>query len=275
MEGMPLCPDTVWRMAVRRLITRINTAEWATRIAMMDARSDGARQAIAGRVTKKLEPLARMTQAGVEWSNPWASFARDAGVDDRQQLPTATAAPVRLGTIQFQKETKEIEESAGSNVSIIADRNALICRATLRLSVKTSGSNTLFFLQTRLDMRLTETKEGEFLPLEEAEKCNFEQLVLRAAREVHRAQTLIYGRPQLYKLAPGATNEAATDYLMDMKDAGIEAARQATIVSRTDSDHNIIQEARALMEQMKAKDIRELKGPRLSISQLQQPHRVY
>ena len=38
MEGAKFCADTVWRMAVRRLITRLNSAEWAARIAMTESR---------------------------------------------------------------------------------------------------------------------------------------------------------------------------------------------------------------------------------------------
>ena len=139
------------------------------------------------------------------------------------------------------------------------------------MSVVTSGCSSLYFLQTKLDMNLVEAKDGEFLPLQEAERCDFEQLMVHTAKQRHVKKMVIYRRPQLFKLAPGATRETAADYLVDMQDAGIEAARQVTMINRLDSDHNIKQEARSLMAHMKAKDIWELRGPRLLMSALQQP----
>ena len=75
LENIPFCTDTVWRMSVRRLITRLNKEEWQARLCMMNARNTRAQAAIADRVTRKLVPLAQMTQTGVAWSPQWTEIA--------------------------------------------------------------------------------------------------------------------------------------------------------------------------------------------------------
>ena len=78
----------------------------------------------------------------------------------------------------------------------------------------------------------------------------------------------LYQRPQLYKFAPGATKEAATYYLEDLCHAGLEEWRQVTVIGSTESSHNIIQEARILMKQMRFRDMWELRGPHMDMSDL-------
>ena len=106
--------------------------------------------------------------------------------------------------------------------------------------------------------------------LKEAERCDFARLIVREAKRKHRERRVIYRRPQIYKLAPGATVETATDYLLDLRNEGIENVRQVSIISRSESEHNMTQEARTLMASMTARDVWELRGPRTKASSLQQ-----
>ena len=81
----------------------------------------------------------------------------------------------------------------------------------------------------------------------------------------------LYQRPQVYKFAPGATREAATYYLEDLCHAGLEEWRQVTVIGSTESSHNIIQEARVLMRQIRFRDMWELRGPHMDMSNFEQP----
>ena len=193
-------------------------------------------------------------------------------MEERAKLAPVKETKAPLGRTKFQRETvdeDEIEAEAGV-VSIVADRHTLVCHAMLKLSVDTHGDNARFYLQTELDMRLAEVNSGQFLPLKEAERCDFAGLVVRETKRKHMERRVIYRRPQIYKLAPGATIETATDYLLDMRDAGIESVRQVSTISRSESEHNITQEARILMASIIVRDIWELRGPRTRMSALQQ-----
>ena len=47
--------------------------------------------------------------------------------------------------------------------------------------------------------------------------------------------------------------------------------RRVTVINNTESNHNIVQEARELMAQIRSRDIWELAGPRTLMSDLEQP----
>lgn len=213
-----------------------------------------------------------MTPEGIEWSSQWGDIVKDAGVEDRAKLAPVREARAPLGRTKFQRATVDEEgsEAEADVASVMADRHTLVCHATLELSVDTDENNARFYLRTVLEMRLAEVSSGQFLPLKEAERCDFAGLIVREAKRKHRERRVIYRRPQIYKLAPGATVETATDYLLDLRDEGIENVRQVSIISRSESEHNMTQEARTLMASMTARDVWELRGPRTKASSLQQ-----
>ena len=95
LEDIPFCADTVWRMSVRRLITRLNKEEWQARLSMMNARNTRAQAAVADRVTRKLVPLAQMTQTGVIWLPQWAEIAKEAKAEAQSELP-----PIRIASLR-------------------------------------------------------------------------------------------------------------------------------------------------------------------------------
>ena len=107
LENIPFCTDTVWRMSVRRLITRLNKEEWQARLCMMNARNTRAQAAIADRVTRKLVPLAQMTQTGVAWSPQWTEIAKEAKAEAQCEFPPIRIASAPRHRIAFQRETVE------------------------------------------------------------------------------------------------------------------------------------------------------------------------
>ena len=265
LENIPFCADTVWRMSVRRLITRLNKEEWQARLSMMNARNTRAQAAVADRVTRKLAPLAQMTQTGVAWSPRWTEIAKEAKAEAQCELPPIRVASSPHHRIAFQRETVELDAEGHDPhmiANMIADRNCLVCRVTCQLSIETPGANAQVFQRNKLDPQLVEVRAGEYMPMEEAAQRDFEQLLVQAVGRQHTTRMALYQRPQLYKLAPGATREAAANYLEDLRDAGLEEWRRVTVINNTESNHNIVQEARELMAQIRSRDIWELAGPR-------------
>ena len=274
LENIPFCADTVWRMSVRRLITRLNKEEWQARLSMMNARNTRAQAAVADRVTRKLAPLAQMTQTGVAWSPRWTEIAKEAKAEAQCELPPIRVASSPHHRIAFQRETVELDAEGHDPhmiANMIADRNCLVCRVTCQLSIETPGANAQVFQRNKLDPQLVEVRAGEYMPMEEAAQRDFEQLLVQAVGRQHTTRMALYQRPQLYKLAPGATREAAANYLEDLRDAGLEEWRRVTVINNTESNHNIVQEARELMAQIRSRDIWELAGPRTLMSDLEQP----
>ena len=271
LENIPFCTDTVWRMSVRRLITRLNKEEWQARLCMMNARNTRAQAAIADRVTRKLVPLAQMTQTGVAWSPQWTEIAKEAKAEAQCEFPPIRIASAPRHRIAFQRETVEPdteEQNAHTTASIVADRNCLVCRVTCQLSIETPGDSAHVFQRAKVDTQLIEVRAGEYMPLEETVGRDLEQLLVQAVERRHNKRMALYQRPQLYKFAPGATKEAATYYLEDLCHAGLEEWRQVTVISSTESSHNIIQEARILMRQIRFRDMWELRGPHMDMSDL-------
>ena len=109
------------------------------------------------------------------------------------------------------------------------------------------------------------------MPLEDPAERNLEQLLVQAVERRHNTRMALYERPQLYKFAPGATRETASYYLEDLCNAGLGEWRRVTVIGTTENSHNIIQEARILMIQMRSRDMWELRGPRTEMSDLEQP----
>jgi len=271
LENIPFCTDTVWRMSVRRLITRLNKEEWQARLCMMNARNTRAQAAIADRVTRKLVPLAQMTQTGVAWSPQWTEIAKEAKAEAQCEFPPIRIASAPRHRIAFQRETVEPdteEQNAHTTASIVADRNCLVCRVTCQLSIETPGDSAHVFQRAKVDTQLIEVRAGEYMPLEETVGRDLEQLLVQAVERRHNKRMALYQRPQLYKFAPGATKEAAAYYLEDLCHAGLEEWRQVTVIGSTESSHNIIQEARILMKQMRFRDMWELRGPHMDMSDL-------
>ena len=158
--------------------------------------------------------------------------------------------------------------------NMIAHRNCLVCRVTCQLSIETPGASTHVFQRNKLDPQLIEVLAGEYMPMEEAAQRDFEQLLVQAVGRQHNTRMALYQRHQLYKLAPGATREAAANYLEDLRDAGLEEWRRITVIDNTESSHNIVQEARILIAQNNTLPRHyswELAGPRTSMSDLKQP----
>ena len=274
LEDIPFCADTVWRMSVRRLITRLNKEEWQARLSMMNARNTRAQAAVADRVTRKLVPLAQMTQTGVIWLPQWAEIAKEAKAEAQSELPPIRIASAHHHRIAFQRETVEPdteEQDPHAAASIIADRNCLVCRVTCQLSIETPGDNAHVYQRSRVDPQLIAVRAGEYMPLEDPAERNLEQLLVQAVERRHNTRMALYERPQLYKFAPGATRETASYYLEDLCNAGLGEWRRVTVIGTTENSHNIIQEARILMIQMRSRDMWELRGPRTEMSDLEQP----
>ena len=123
-------------------------------------------------------------------------------------------------------------------------------------------------MHSKVDTQLIEVRAGEYMPLEETVGRDLEQLLVQAVERRHNKRMALYQRPQLYKFAPGATKEAAAYYLEDLCHAGLEEWRQVTVIGSTESSHNIIQEARILMRQIRFRDMWELRGPHMDMSDL-------
>ena len=160
------------------------------------------------------------------------------------------------------------EQNAHTTASIVADRNCLVCRVTCQLSIETPGDSAHVFQRAKVDTQLIEVRAGEYMPLEETVGRDLEQLLVQAVERRYNKRMALYQRPQLYKFAPGATKEAAAYYLEDLCHAGLEEWRQVTVIGSTESSHNIIQEARILMRQIRFRDMWELRGPHMDMSNL-------
>ena len=267
MEGAKFCADTVWRMAVRRLITRLNSAEWAARIAM--TAKAGALETVTRRATAKMAPLAKMTPSGAQWGEALVVTAREAGAEPQAQWSEASAPKLCHATgIQFLKATRcEEEIQSAPTYDPVSDRDGLAWHVQYRVLTKKVGEQVRIYLQTVADTRdIVEIKQGCMLPLRETPNEDFAKMLCRAVRRAKAEPTVVYARPQLCVFAPGAERDSARDYALDLVDAGLTEMHQVTLVSAEDCDHNITQEARTLYRTIVDRDRWLLRGPKVTMT---------
>ena len=253
--------EAVWKMSVRRLHSRLKAAEWAARTSMLARPATAERQ--RDRATRKMAPLASMTNEGMQLSDLFEEFAKEAGARIDETLQTAKENPRRTRITRFVKETLR-EECEEHGCDTTSDRDGVAWHVKYLVMTKRQDEQVTIYLQTTANPDdIFEVKENEMLPLREATGGKFDDIFVKATRRSKTEMMVMYARPQIFMFAPGAERQDARDYALDLIDGGLNEAKMETIVQRDDTEHNLKQIARQLYWKMTSRDVWKLRGPRV------------
>ena len=259
LEGARFDPETIWAQAVRRLLTRLNAAEWAARLAA-SSRPRTATNA-AAKAAEKAAPLATITEQGLTLGTSLAKAADEAGVKWQakwQDMPTPKA---RARTVRMQRET--LPDDVGEvQHDPVSDRDGHAWHVTCILMTQKEDGQIRIFLQRTADQHgIVAIREGEMLPIREPPGLSFVEAMRKAVRRAGEKASVAHARPQLFLFAPGAGKEESRDHALDLIDAGLQETRQISTIQQGESDHNIDQEMRTIQRMITMRDIWSLRGP--------------